>query len=176
MTGNNDRQRISSHRLSDCSGRSRTSNRGCKMDIGPSFAMGNGSCRIPAPHLKVRARGGRYISEISRFATEGRKQSIGKVRKKSVVSGPEFTRIRMLGPAVSGHRKPAGPDHALRFLQKVEGGLGWIENSEAIHGLGELGVTICNEDGKRWPLNEGHGDSSPWYEMITRGYPNRRPS
>ena len=138
--------------------------------------MGNGSCRIPAPHLKVRARGGRYISEISRLATEGRNQSIGKVRKKSVVSGPEFTRIRMLAAAIPGHGEPAGSDHTFRFLEKVKRRLGWIENSEAIHWLGEVGVTICNEDCKRWLLTNGHGDSSPWYEMITRGYPNRRRS
>ena len=96
--------------------------------------MGNGAGRIPATHLKVRARRGRYISEISRLATEGRKEPIGKVRKKSVVSGREFTRIRMLAAAIPGHGEPAGSDHTFRFLQKVKRCLGRIENSEAIHG------------------------------------------
>ena len=110
--------------------------------------MGNGAGSIPAPHLKVCAQGGRDISEISRLATEGRKQPIGKVRKKSVVSGREFTRIRMLAAAIPGHGEPAGSDHTFRFLEKVKRSLGWIENSKAIHGLGEVGVTIYNEDSK----------------------------
>ena len=142
MAGNDDRQGISSHRLSDGSGCSRASDRGCELDIGPSFSMGNGSGGVPALELKIGASRSRDILEMGSFSMKCRQQSIGKVREQFVIPDSEFPRIRMLTGAVPGHLQPTGPDHAFRFLEKVEGGLGLIKDPEPIHGY--LG-SVCHK-------------------------------